>query len=41
MRTGFWWKAPKEGDHYEDLHVNAKIILKYILEKYNGVVWAG
>jgi hypothetical protein len=32
MHTGFWVGYPKE-DHYEDLDVGGRIILKLILEK--------
>jgi hypothetical protein len=30
-----------EGDHYEDLDVDGRIILERILERSDGVVWAG
>jgi hypothetical protein len=40
MHIGFWWKIQKERDHYEDMDVDA-IILKRVLEKYDGVVWNG
>jgi hypothetical protein len=41
MDTGFRWKSQKERDHYEDLDIGERIILRYILEKYNGVVCTG
>jgi hypothetical protein len=28
MRTGFWWESQNEKDHYEDLAVGGRIILK-------------
>jgi hypothetical protein len=41
MHIVFWWKSQKERDHYEDLEVGGRIILKWILEKYDGVVSTG
>jgi hypothetical protein len=41
MHIGFWWESQKERDHYEDLDVGARIILEWILERYDGVVWTG
>jgi hypothetical protein len=32
VHTGFWW-----GDHFEDLGVDGRIILKWISKKYGGV----
>jgi hypothetical protein len=29
----FWWESRKERDHYEDLDLRGKIILKWILQK--------
>jgi hypothetical protein len=29
---GFWWESQKDKDHWEDLDVGGKIILKWILE---------
>jgi hypothetical protein len=29
-----------ERDHCEDIHVGERIILKWILEEYDGAVWA-
>jgi hypothetical protein len=31
----------KERDHWEDLHVGGRIMLKWILEKQDGMVWTG
>jgi hypothetical protein len=41
MHIGFWWVSQKEGDQYTDLDVGGRIILRWILEKYDGVVWTG
>jgi hypothetical protein len=41
--SGFWWERQKkrERDHWEDIDVGGKIMLKWILGKYDGVVWTG
>jgi hypothetical protein len=41
MHRGYWWERQKERDHQEDKEVGGWIILKWILESYNGVVWTG
>jgi hypothetical protein len=33
MQTGFRWESQENEDHYEDLEVGWRIILKLILEK--------
>jgi hypothetical protein len=33
MHIGFLWQSQKERDHYEDLDVGGRIILKWILER--------
>jgi hypothetical protein len=38
MHIGFWWESQKER---EDLDTGGRIIIKLILEKYDGVVWTG
>jgi hypothetical protein len=38
MQTWFWWESQKE-DHYEDLDVGGRIILEWILKKYDEVIW--
>jgi hypothetical protein len=35
VHTGFWWGSLREGNHFEDLGVDEKIILKRILEKWD------
>jgi hypothetical protein len=39
MRTLFWCESQKEGDHYTDLDIGGRIILKLILEEWDAVVW--
>jgi hypothetical protein len=41
MHLGIWWEHQNERDHYEDAEVGGTIILKWILEKQNGLVWTG
>jgi hypothetical protein len=36
VRTGFWWRNLKEGDHLKDPGVGVRIILKPIFEKWDG-----
>jgi hypothetical protein len=38
MLTGFGWNIQKGRDCYEDLYVGDKVILKWILEKYDGLI---
>jgi hypothetical protein len=41
MRIGFCWESQKERVHYKDLDVGGRIILKLILEIWDGTVWTG
>jgi hypothetical protein len=41
MHIGFWWENQKERDDLEDLDVGSRIILKWTLERQDGVVWTG
>ena len=36
--TGFWWENYEGRDHFKYPGVNGRIILKWILKKYNGVL---
>jgi hypothetical protein len=31
----------KERDHWEDLDISGRIILKCVLEKWGGLIWTG
>jgi hypothetical protein len=41
MHIGFWWEYQKERDNYEDPHVNVRMVLRWIVERWDGVVWTG
>jgi hypothetical protein len=41
VHVGFWWESQKERDRYEDLDIDERIILRWILEKEHGEFWAG
>jgi len=34
MHTGFWWGNLRESDHFEDLCLDGRIILKLIFKKW-------
>jgi hypothetical protein len=36
MHTGFWWGNLSEGDHLKDSVIDGTIILKRILETWDG-----
>jgi hypothetical protein len=38
MPIGFWWGSQKERDHYDDLDVGGRIILKWNLG-WGGMDW--
>ena len=41
MHVRFWWGSPKERDCLEDLRVDRKITLKWLLKKEGGMAWSG
>jgi hypothetical protein len=36
VHTGFWWGVLREGNHLGDRGVNGRMILKWILKKWDG-----
>jgi len=41
VRTGFWWGDLRERDHMEDLGLDGRIILKWILKEWDGLDGSG
>jgi hypothetical protein len=41
MRTKFWFESLNGRDQLEDIHVDGRIILKWILGKYIMGMWIG
>jgi hypothetical protein len=41
MHVGIWWESQKERDHFEDQDVVGWTILKWILEREDGMIWTG
>jgi hypothetical protein len=39
MHVGYWWESQKERDHWEDEDVDGRTILKWILEREDGMDW--
>jgi hypothetical protein len=41
VHIGFWWEELGERDHFEDLGLHGRIILKCICKKRDGKSWIG
>ena len=41
MYTRFWWENLKERDYFEDLGLDGRIILRWILRKWDVGAWTG
>jgi len=41
MHRGFWWDNLRKRDHLEDIGVDGRIILKFILKTWDGEEWTG
>ena len=41
VNTEFWWGNLREGDRSENPGVDGRIILKCILEQWDGGAWTG
>jgi hypothetical protein len=41
MHIGYWWGSQKERGHWEDQDVGGWTILKWILERSDGMVGTG
>jgi hypothetical protein len=39
MHTEFWWENLKQRDHYEDLDIDRRVILKWSLRAKDRMVW--
>jgi hypothetical protein len=40
VHTGFWWGDLRKGDHFEDLGVDGRIILKCKFKKWDWIAVA-
>jgi hypothetical protein len=40
VHTGFWWGNLRERDHFENLDVDERILLKWIFKKWKDA-WTG
>jgi hypothetical protein len=40
-RNAYRWESQREGDHWEDQDIGGWIILGWILERRDGVMWTG
>jgi hypothetical protein len=40
-RKGFWWGNLRERDHLEDPGIDGRLILRWILRKWDVGVWTG
>ena len=38
MHTGFWWGDPREINHLENVGIDGRTILEWILRKWDGEV---
>jgi hypothetical protein len=41
MHVGYWFESQRERYHYENQYVGERIILKRVLERWDGVMWTG
>jgi hypothetical protein len=39
VHIAFWWEQLREEEHLQDPSVNRRIILKWILKKWDGGAW--
>jgi hypothetical protein len=40
-RTGFWWGNLREGEHLENPGIDGRILLRWILRKWDVGAWTG
>jgi hypothetical protein len=36
VRRGYWWGTLTERDYFEEIGVDGRVILEWILKKFNG-----
>ena len=41
MHTGFWWGRSYGNNHLQDLDIEWRKMLKWVLKKWGGEAWIG
>jgi hypothetical protein len=41
MHVDYWWESQKKRERWDNLNISGRILLKWILEWSNGIIWTG